>query len=541
MKGLVLLLILAVTSACMKGKSVDLIVHNAKIITMVDGQNAQEAMAIKDGKIVEIGPERQIMNKYSADEVVDAEQKEVYPGFTDAHGHMMSYARMLLSVDLVGTTSMEELLVRVEKYDQKKGLPFIVGRGWDQSLWFSNALPTNELLSKKFPNKPVVLHRIDGHAALANDKALELAGITASTKVDGGEVSVVNGKCTGLLLDNAVTKVMAPIPDFNPKAIRTALKEVQQELFQFGITGVHEAGVSAADFRLLRGMCKNDALSLNLYVMLFPTAENIQFAKEHGILVENNLVVRSFKVMGDGALGSRGAYLKNPYTDDPSSHGLLTTSVAEMRNYASIAQQTGYQLNIHAIGDATNRLVMEIVSEFTKRNKDHRWRLEHAQVIDPADFELLATSGVIPSIQPTHAVSDQRWAFNRLGKQRMRGAYAYKSLLNQAGIVAIGTDFPVELPNPFLTLQAAIKRTNSEGDPIGGFMPEEALTLEECLKGMTLGAAMAAFQENQLGTLEKGKDATFVILAAPLKIKEVFEPNFATLVYIAGKRKYAAE
>jgi predicted amidohydrolase YtcJ len=454
---------------------------------------------------------------------------------------MMSFARMKLSVDLVGTTSMEELVVRVEKYDQKKACNFIIGRGWDQSIWFSKELPTNELLSQKFPNKPVVLHRIDGHAALANDKALELAGIGPDTRIEGGEIKVVNGKCTGLLLDNAVTKVMQPIPDFQQRELVCALKEVQQELFQFGITGVHEAGVNAADFKLLRRICKSGELELNLYVMLFPTEENIQFAQTNGVLEEGNLVVRSFKLMGDGALGSRGAYLKQPYSDDHASHGILTTNASEIRRIAKLAQQTGYQLNIHAIGDATNRLVLEIVSEFTAHQKDHRWRLEHAQVIDPADFGLLATSGMIPSVQPTHAVSDQRWAIQRLGAQRMKGAYAYKSLLEQAGILAIGTDFPVELPNPYLTLHAAVNRTNAEGDPIGGFMPEEALTIEACLKGMTLGAAMAAFQENKLGTLEKGKDATFMILGAPLKVNRVFEPNFAHQVYILGKKVYSVE
>lgn len=527
--------------SCMKGKPVDMIVHNARIHIMDRGNAIEEAMAIRDGKIVEAGPERQIMNKYRAEEYLDAGKKDVFPGFTDAHGHMMSYARQLLSVDLIGCRSVNELIMRVEKYSQQKPHAFILGRGWDQSLWESDVLPSNEKLTTIFPDTPVLLHRIDGHAALANQKALDLAGITPATKVDGGSIGVKNGKCTGLLLDNAVTLVSRKLPDFSGKDIMAAIGKIQGELFQYGITGVHEAGVDQKDYQLLLKMVESGQLKLDLYVMLTPSEENIAFARRNGKIVHKNLVVRSFKILGDGALGSHGALLKRPYADEAASHGLLTTSPEEMRRVGLIAESIGYQVNIHAIGDSTNRIVLKLLKDVHSRNVDHRWRIEHAQVVDPKDFSLFAETGAFPSVQPTHAVSDQRWAEARLGKDRLQGAYAYKSLLQQCGMLALGTDFPVELTNPYLTIHAAVNRRNAEGEPIAGFLPEEALTEAECLMGMTVWPAYASFQEHRIGSLEKGKEATFTILAFPFKVNGQFEPNYAFKVFMKGKECYTSE
>lgn len=537
----IIAVLLFTAASCMKGKSVDLIIHNARIHTMDESNSVVEAMAIKDGKVVETGPERQIMNKYSAEEYIDAGKKDVFPGFTDAHGHMMSYARQLLSADLTGCKSYKEMIVRVEKYQQSKNPSFIIGRGWDQSLWGTNDLPDNQQLNELFPTIPVLLHRIDGHAVLVNQKALDLAGITPETVVEGGSISVVDGKCTGLLLDNAITLVSERFPDFGKKQLRQALEEVQQELLQYGITGVHEAGVEYDDYQLLSGMVDGKQLHLEIYAMLYPTSDNIALAKRRGIIRNKNLTVRSFKVMGDGALGSRGALLKAPYTDAPHSHGLLTTSETELRNIALMAESVGYQVNIHAIGDSANKIVLNLLREIRERNPDHRWRIEHAQVVDPKDLQLFSETGAFPSVQPTHAVSDQRWAEQRLGAERLKGAYAYKSLLGQAGMLALGTDFPVEQVNPFLTIQAAVKRTNADNEPIGGFLPEEALTEEECLRGMTNWAAYARFDETRSGTLEKGKAATFVILAFPFRIRDEFESNYAFKVFIRGKERYTSE
>lgn len=538
---LIALLGLLLFSQCMKGQHVDLIVHNATIHTMNEYDDVEEAMAIRDGVIVEIGAERQINNKYSADEYIDAENSEIYPGLTDAHGHMMSYARMLLSADLFGSSSMQEIVVRLEKYDQKNKLPVIIGRGWDQTNFLFDEELSNEKLNQLFPNKPLLIYRVDGHAALANNAALKKAGISATSIIPGGRVDVINGKCSGLLLDNAITRVAAVLPDFDSKKMKGALKQVEQELFQFGITGVHEAGVDFKDLNILRSLCKSNQLSLNLNVMLFPTKENVGFAKKYGIVQEGNFTVRSFKIIGDGALGSRGALLKKSYSDDPHNHGILTTAVAEMERVAGIARSINYQVNIHAIGDSTNQLALAIIRKHTKGKVDHRWRIEHAQVIDPTDFLAFANAGVIPSVQPVHAVSDQKWLEKRIGKQRMNGAYAYQTLLNLTGILAIGSDFPYDYMDPMRTIFAAVKRKNAENIPQSGFLSRERIALNDCLKGMTIWAAMAGFDEAKNGSLEKGKYATFVLFPAPLVAQATFASNFARSVYIRGKKRYSQE
>jgi predicted amidohydrolase YtcJ len=533
--------LLLIVSACYKGKSVDLVIHNAKVHTLVDNSEIAEAIAINDGKIVEIGPERQILNKYSAEEQIDAEGKDIYPGFTDAHGHILSYAKQLLSADLVGSRSMDEILVRLEKYQSKNNRKFIIGRGWDQSLWGTTEFPTNEQLNKLFPTTPVCLIRIDGHALLANDALLKLAGISSETTINGGIIHVKDGKCTGLLVDNAMNPIYALMPEFPKKEIIEAIKEIQEELYQYGITGVHEAGIEFKDISLFKELIDKHAFKLNLYAMLMTSDENIAFAKKNGIYTYKNLSIRSFKVMGDGALGSRGALLKQAYSDEHNHHGVLTTSLDDMKRIADICESTGYQMNTHAIGDSTNKILLDLYERIFKVNRDHRWRIEHAQVIDPKDFELFSKYAVFPSVQPTHAVSDQRWAEQRIGRKRMIGAYAYKTLLNQFGMIAIGTDFPIELTDPFLTIHAAVQRTNIDNIPSGGFYINEALTLDECIKGMTSWAAFASFQENQLGTLEKGKDATFVIFENPVRTQPNFQPNFSSLTFIKGEKVYSVE
>lgn len=539
--SLLLLAVLFLLNSCYKGKSVDMIIHNAKIHTMNDQNDIHEAMAISDGKIVEVGPERQILNKYSTEEEIDAKGKDIFPGFIDAHGHILSYAKQLLSADLVGSKSFDEVLVRLEKYQSKHNRKFIVGRGWDQSLWSSKEFPTNERLNNLFPKTPVCLIRIDGHALLANDALLKLAGITPESKIQGGIIHLENGKCTGLLVDNAMNPVYNKFPEFPKKEIIEAIKEIEVELYQYGITGVHEAGIENDEIDLFKTLIDKHDFHLNLYAMLTPSPENIAFAKKNGIYQYKNLSIRSFKVMGDGALGSRGALLKKEYTDQHNHLGVLTTSAEEMAKIASICESTGYQMNTHAIGDSTNSILLNLYKRVFGVNPDHRWRIEHAQVIDPNDFKLFGQYAVFPSVQPTHAVSDQRWAEERLGKDRMKGAYAYKSLLKQYGMLAIGTDFPIELTDPFLTIHAAVQRKNVDNVPPSGFYLNEAISLEECLRGMTIWAAFASFQENELGSIEKGKDATFAIFENPVVSSPEFQPNFALFTFIKGKKVYTVE
>ncbi|MCR9174139.1 MAG: amidohydrolase [bacterium] len=561
-----LLFALLFLSSCMKGESVDLIIHNARIHTMVDGDDkVHEAIAIRNGKIVEIGPERQILNKYSADEYIDAEKKDVYPGWTDAHGHMMNYARSRISVDLIGCQSFDEMILRIEKYQSKYKRPFIIGRGWDQSLW-GDEMPTNEKLNELFPDIPVCLFRIDGHALLANDYLISKANLienyTEDSELhDGGHYESADGPITlsflanndseidlfrlmpptGVFVDNAMNPILEVLPDFPQKELAESLMEVQNELLMYGITGVHEAGLNDKDFKLFRRMVDKRKLKLNIYAMLLTTPENVKFAKKHGYYRNNNLYVRSFKVYGDGALGSRGAFLKHPYADRHDHSGYMVTSRERMQEIFDLCQLTGYQMNTHAIGDSTNRIILEMYEKVFVYNPDHRWRIEHAQIVDPADFNLFSASGAIPSVQPTHATSDQRWAEARLGEHRMEGAYAFNSLLEQSGVLAIGTDFPVEYIDPFKTIHAAVERKNGENFPSEGFRAEEAITLEECILGMTRWAAFASFQEDKIGTLEKGKDATISMFQNPVVSKSTFNANFAELVLIKGKKVYSAE
>jgi predicted amidohydrolase YtcJ len=528
-------------SGCFKGKKVDLIIHNARIHTLNDADAIFEAIAIKDGKIVEIGAERQILNRYTSTEEIDAEGKDLYPGFTDAHGHIMSLVKKKLGLDLTGTRSFDEVLIRIEKYQSRNKRTFIIGRGWDQSLWNTNEMPANEQLNKLYPTTPICLTRVDGHAMLVNDALLRKIKLGPTAEIAGGEILVKEGKYTGILIDNAMNAVTKILPSYSKNEIQKTILEIQNELFQYGITGVHEAGIEFEEIGYFKELIDQKKLQLNIYAMLLPSTKNIEFAKKNGIYTYKNLLIRSFKVFGDGSLGSRGAYLKKEYTDEHQHFGSLTTSYPEMKRIALICESIGYQMNTHAIGDSTNRIVLDLYKMIYEVNKDHRWRIEHAQVLDPIDFKLFSEYAVFPSVQPTHAVSDMRWAETRLGKTRLKGAYAYKTLLNQTGMLAIGTDFPIESFNPFLTIHAAVHRMNEENSPSNGFLSNEAITLEECIKGMTKWAAFASFQENELGTLEKGKDATFTILDYPLSSSSEFKQNYAYMTFIKGKKVYTTE
>lgn len=530
-----------ILTACYKGQSVDLIVHNAKIHTMNDNNEIFEAMAIRDGKIVEVGPDRQIQNKYATEEIIDAGGREIYPGFTDAHAHILGLAQQKLNVNLHEAKSLDEIMIRLEKHQAKKNKKFIIGSGWDQSLWSDKAMPTNEKLNQLFPSTPVALFRIDGHAVLVNDFLLKQLKINESTQIEGGIIDLKAGKCSGLLIDNAMSPVFEVLPSYSDTEMQEAVLEIQEELFQYGITGVHEAGIEFKDIAFFKKMIANNSLKIELYAMLFPTAENIQFARKNGKYKFKNLNIRSFKILGDGALGSRGACLKHAYSDRPGHFGVLTTPFVRMQEIAKICEETGYQMNVHAIGDSTNRLVIDLMEKMYEIKKDHRWRIEHAQILDPTDILRLSESGAFPSVQPTHAVSDQHWVADRIGNKRLLGAYAYQSILNQSGIFALGTDFPVESMNPFLTIHAAVQRKNKDNFPAEGFLTNEAISLMDCLKGMTIWAAFAAFEENRLGSLEPTKTANFVVLENPLKATSTFQENFAFMTFINGKKVYSAE
>lgn len=537
MKYFLLGLVAFVLTACFKGEEADLIIHNAQIYSLNLHGDVFEAMAVRDGKIIELGSEREILNKYRGP-AINAEKKEIYPGFHDAHGHLFSLAQKKLSADLTGCKSMNEVIQRLERFDGAKNPSVLVGKGWDQSLWNDADLPNNKRISELFPSKAVILYRVDGHAVLANQYALKKAGVNPNVQVEGGALIAMQDTLTGILLDNAIQLVDKLIPEPKTKELKKALLECQEELLEYGITSVHEAGITLDQLELLRDLEREDKLKIQLYAMLFPGEKEIAFAREKGILKTPFIHVRSFKVIGDGALGSRGACLTHPYHDAPHTQGFMLLSHQELRRIALIAVETGYQLNVHAIGDSTNRTVLQIMKEALNGKKDHRWRIEHAQVVQPIDIALFNEIGIIPSVQPTHAVSDMRFVKDRLGEKREKWGYAYKSLLKATGIIALGTDFPVEDINPFRTIEAAVNRKNTKGEPKSGYQKSEALTLMETLKGMTLWAALACFEENEKGSLEPYKDATFIILHNSIQQASDFSRNYAKRVFVRGKEVY---
>jgi predicted amidohydrolase YtcJ len=535
---LTFLVLISILSSCFKGQEVDLIIHNANIHSGNRYDHVYEAMAIKDGIILELGPEREILNKYRG-KAIDAQDKHIYPSFADAHGHLFWSAEKRLTCDLTGSQSMNEVINRLEKYQALYNPKVLVGRGWDQSLWQNKELPTNEKLNTIFPDVPVILYRIDEHAVLVNDAAITKAGLTASTSVSGGEILKNEaGELTGIVLDNAIDLFKTVLPKTSDKDIKRAILEIQEELLEFGITDVHEAGITLPQMKLLQSLEKEGKLKITIYAMLFPGKDEVDFAMNEGIYESEHLLVRSFKVIGDGALGSRGACLIHPYHDAPNSHGFMLSSLDSIRKIAEIAINTGYQLNVHCIGDSTNRSVLKMMAEITQNKPDHRWRIEHAQVVNPNDLQFFDGTGIIPSVQPTHAVSDMRFVGERLGKEREKHAYIYKTLLDKAKLLAIGTDFPVELYNPFLTFQAAVKRQNADLQPKDGYQMQEAISAADCLKGMTIWAALASFQERVKGSLEPQKFANFIILNAPLEDYSDFTKNYVLRTFIKGEEVF---
>jgi predicted amidohydrolase YtcJ len=522
MKKISFLLSLILLVSCnQKNKiAVDTIIMDANIYTVNKDFGKASAMAIQSGKIVAIGSNDEIANSYDSKNTIDAKGKFVYPGLYDAHCHFYSYGLSLQEVDLRGTKSMAEVIDRIKKYQEERKTTFIVGNGWDQNDWDIKKFPTKKDLDAAFPNIPVVLNRIDGHAIVVNSLVLKLAGITKSTKVSGGEIVLENGEPNGILIDNPMELVFKIIPKPNRKKQIAGLLDAEKVMFQYGLTTVNDAGLDPDVINLMDSLQKAKAMKINVYAMITANQKNIDLYLKKGIYKTDNLNVCSFKMYGDGALGSRGACLHKPYSDSHKQYGALLSSVEELKNVAKQIANSPFQLNSHAIGDSANTVLLKIYKDALTGKKDRRWKIEHAQVIQEADFDYFAT-GIIPSVQPTHATSDMYWAGERLGKERLKNSYAYKKLLQKAGIVALGTDFPVEEVNPMLTFHAAVARKDVKNYPKEGFQMENALTREETLRGMTIWAAYSNFEEKEKGSLEVGKWADFVIFDQDLmKVNE---------------------
>ena len=506
-KSYILIILSILNFSC--NNEVDLIIFNSEIYTANENNQIAKSIAVKDGKIIEVSSEN-LVSKYEANEILDANGKTILPGFIDSHCHFYNLGLDQQVVDLRGTTSFEEIIERLIASDLNNQSDVILGRGWDQNDWDNKQFPVNTELNKVFKNKLVVLERIDGHAYIVNDNALELAGIDQNTLVRGGLVLLKDNKPTGVLIDAPMSMVDKVLPEKSIREKVNALKQAQEISFSYGLTTVSDAGLSTEIINVIDSLHKSDELKIKIYAMVSVSKNNIQRLKKTGIIKTPKLNVRSFKVYGDGALGSRGAALKKPYCDDPHNYGFLRTDIKDLKYYANEIAGMGFQMNTHAIGDSTVSVLLKEYQKVLNDIEDPRWRIEHSQVVDLNEFELY-NDKILPSVQPTHATSDMYWAYDRLGK-RIDGAYAFKDLLSQSKRIALGTDFPVEKVNPFHTFYSSIERKDLNGYPENGFQIENALTREETLKGMTIWGAYFNFEEDEKGTIEKGKSADFIII-----------------------------
>lgn len=538
------LLLLLLLSSCITKTEVDVIVHNATIYSIDEDDLMHEAIAIKDGRIIAIGKENQILNKYTAVEKVDAQNQFIFPGFIDAHCHFLGYGLTLQKVNLKNSSSFDDVIERCIEFDKKRKPEWITGRGWDNTIWENKSFPSKGKLDKAFPNKPVIVRRIDGHAAIANQMALNLANITTETVVEGGTIEVKNGKLTGILIDNAADLVLNIIPKPTITQKKEALLAAQRNCFEVGLTTVDDAGLGKEDVELIENLHKTEELKMRIYAMLTDSKENLDYYLN--VVGEpyrtERLTVNAFKFYGDGALGSRGACLLKPYSDikDSTVYGTLLNDTAYFQKYAELLYEKGFQMCTHSIGDSTSRFILKTYAKFLEGSNDRRWRIEHAQLVDSADFNLFGDYSIIPSVQPTHATSDMNWAVLRLGKKRVRFGYAYKDLLYQNGWIPLGTDFPIEGIDPLTTFYAAVARKNKDGLPKNGFQIENALSRLQAIKGMTIWAALSNFEEAEKGSLEVGKLADFVILNRDLLRVEEDELLKAkvTATYVNGEKVF---
>ena len=518
----------------------DLIIHNADIYTVNKEFDKATALVVKNGKFIAVGGE-DLLDLYDAKSVVDLNGFPVYPGFIDAHCHFYNFGLLQEQLDLSGTKSFDEVVEKISEYiATHPGVP-VLGQGWDQNTWEVKEYPTKEILDQKFPTELIAIKRVDGHALLVNQKVLDLAGIDDKTEIEGGVVVRVKGALTGVLIDNAMDPVYAALPKPTVKQQEQALLAAQEICFQNGLTTVDDAGLDKEQLELIERLHEEDILNIRVYGMISNTPQNLEYYLKKGKVQTERLNIRSVKVYADGALGSRGAALKEDYSDDHGNRGSYVTPVDEIISLADVLAKNGFQMNTHAIGDAANYEVLKAYKKALATDEDPRWRIEHAQVVTKEDRQFFE-SKIIPSIQPTHATSDMFWADERLGKERIQGAYAYKSLLDWSGKVALGTDFPVEHVSPLKTFFAAVARTTENQLPEGGFQMEDALTRPEALKGMTIWAAHANFEDEIKGSIEIGKVADLVILKKDIMKIDVNEiPDVEVLATILnGDMVYGA-
>jgi len=489
---------------------VDLLVYNALIYTVDEHFSNAEAFAVKDGRFVAVGSTTDVRARYVSDRELDMQGAPVYPGFHDAHCHFVSLGANLSVANLRGSASYNEVLERIAAHYAAYPSEWLIGVGWDQNLWAEKRFPSNEELNRIYPNMPVVLKRVDGHAIVANEEAIRRVGIKpGDASITRGEAIMVNGAFTGVFLENTADRFWSVIPEPSTDEIIGSILRVADVCYLHGLTSVSDAGLPLASIQLIDTLQQSGRLPLRVDAWIEPSEAN--FERFKAPYRSDRLTVGCLKLYMDGALGSRGALMLKPYTDEPTTSGIQVTSDEQFIEYCQRAYNAGLQVATHCIGDAANQQTLNIYAQFLKGENDLRWRIEHAQIVAPEDFDKFKKYSIIPSVQPTHATSDMFWAGDRVG-DRLRGGYAFRELKDQLGWIPFGTDFPVEEVNPIHTFFAAVFRKNLDFLPEGGFQMENAISREDALRAMTIWAAKASFDEDRKGSIEPGKWADFVVL-----------------------------
>jgi len=503
--------------SCTTGdRKADLILTGGVVYTVDAEFSVAEAIAIKDRRIIAVGTTEEITKRYRSPVVKDLNGAYVYPGWIDAHCHFFGYGMNLSAVDLSGTSSVEEIIGRLKEHHAANPGTWIIGRGWDQNDWEVQEFPDRTRLDTHFPHTPILLRRIDGHAGWVNTMALDLGGVTAKTTVDGGTVMLTDGIPNGILIDNAIGLVGSKVPSPLESEIIIALQQAEKNCFQVGLTSVQDAGLSRYVVQLIDSLQKDGSLQIRINAWLSPSQENFTHYVEQGTLQTDYLSVNTVKLFTDGALGSRGARMIEPYSDDPGNLGLFVTPLDLLEEHCRKAYDHNYAVATHCIGDAANRETLRIYASILGGKNDRRWRIEHAQIIHPDDFHFFGDYNIVPSVQSTHATSDMYWAEQRVGPERMKGAYAYRELLEQNGWIPNGSDFPVENINPLFGFYASTVRKDQKGFPSEGFRMENAISREEALRAMTIWAAKSGFEEHLKGSIEVGKLADLVVTGTDL-------------------------